>query len=296
MPTGSPADLRSCASANERRPRRGGRAGPRRALGRAAVRPRHDASGRTTRRVQAAIAERLGWLDAPEHFSRAHPRPRGLRATASARPASATRSSWAWAAAASRRRSSHGRSASARRASRPARPRLDRSGRGRRHVRRARSARDAVDRRLEVRHDDRAARLPGRGLGAGRRGARGRGLATAAGRVHGRDHRPGKSVEAIPHHDELREAFLNPPDIGGRYSALTYVGLVPAALHRPRPRRPPRATPRTMLHRCREPDPTAQPGRPPGPGDGRARPRRAATSSPSSPTRRSSASARGPSS
>ena len=41
---------------------------------------------------------------------------------------------------------------------------------------------------------------------------------------------PGKSVEAIPHHDELRELFLNPPDIGGRYSALTYVGLVPAAL------------------------------------------------------------------
>ncbi|MEA2548345.1 MAG: transaldolase / glucose-6-phosphate isomerase [Chloroflexota bacterium] len=41
---------------------------------------------------------------------------------------------------------------------------------------------------------------------------------------------PGKSVEAIPHHDDLREVFLNPPDIGGRYSALTYVGLVPASL------------------------------------------------------------------
>jgi glucose-6-phosphate isomerase len=41
---------------------------------------------------------------------------------------------------------------------------------------------------------------------------------------------PGKSLDAIPHHDELREAFLNPPDIGGRYSALTYVGLVPASL------------------------------------------------------------------
>jgi transaldolase / glucose-6-phosphate isomerase len=41
---------------------------------------------------------------------------------------------------------------------------------------------------------------------------------------------PGKSLNAIPHHDELREAFLNPPDIGGRYSALTYVGLVPASL------------------------------------------------------------------
>jgi glucose-6-phosphate isomerase len=41
---------------------------------------------------------------------------------------------------------------------------------------------------------------------------------------------PGRSIESIPHHDELREIFLNPPDVGGRYSALTYVGLVPAAL------------------------------------------------------------------
>jgi glucose-6-phosphate isomerase len=41
---------------------------------------------------------------------------------------------------------------------------------------------------------------------------------------------PGKSIAAIPHHDDLREQFLNPPDIGGRYSALTYVGLVPASL------------------------------------------------------------------
>jgi glucose-6-phosphate isomerase len=41
---------------------------------------------------------------------------------------------------------------------------------------------------------------------------------------------PGKSLDSIPHHDELREEFLNPPDVGGRYSALTYVGLVPASL------------------------------------------------------------------
>ncbi|HEY8438081.1 MAG TPA: hypothetical protein VIK65_05655 [Candidatus Limnocylindrales bacterium] len=41
---------------------------------------------------------------------------------------------------------------------------------------------------------------------------------------------PGKSLEAIPHHDDLREVFLNPPDIGGRYSAISYVGLVPASL------------------------------------------------------------------
>jgi glucose-6-phosphate isomerase len=41
---------------------------------------------------------------------------------------------------------------------------------------------------------------------------------------------PGRNVEAIPRQDMFREAFLNPPDVGGRYSALTYVGLVPGAL------------------------------------------------------------------
>src|SRR5205809_1250424 len=41
---------------------------------------------------------------------------------------------------------------------------------------------------------------------------------------------PGKSLASIPHHDELRDQFLNPPNVGGRYSALTYVGLVPASL------------------------------------------------------------------
>jgi len=70
---------------------------------------------------------------------------------------------------------------------------------------------------------------------------------------------PGKSVEALAHSDDFREIFLNPPDIGGRYSALTYVGLVPAsligldldALL---------ASATTMLGACRQPDPTANPG------------------------------------
>jgi glucose-6-phosphate isomerase len=70
---------------------------------------------------------------------------------------------------------------------------------------------------------------------------------------------PGKSLESIPHHDELREVFLNPPDIGGRYSALTYVGLVPAsligldldALL---------ASALAMAGACHEPEPTANPG------------------------------------
>ena len=70
---------------------------------------------------------------------------------------------------------------------------------------------------------------------------------------------PGPSLEAIDHHDDFRGVFLNPPDIGGRYSALTYVGLVPAsligidldALL---------ASALAMLGACREPDPGANPG------------------------------------
>jgi glucose-6-phosphate isomerase len=70
---------------------------------------------------------------------------------------------------------------------------------------------------------------------------------------------PGRSVDSIPHHDDLRGVFLNPPDIGGRYSALSYVGLVPAsligldldALL---------TSASTMLAACREPEPEANPG------------------------------------
>jgi len=70
---------------------------------------------------------------------------------------------------------------------------------------------------------------------------------------------PGKSVEAIPHHDELREVFLNPPDIGGRYSALTYVGLVPASLIG-LDLDTLLASAVAMMAACREPEPTANPG------------------------------------
>ena len=70
---------------------------------------------------------------------------------------------------------------------------------------------------------------------------------------------PGKSVEAIPHHDDLREVFLNPPDIGGRYSALTYVGLVPASLIGV-DLDPLLASAVAMAGACHEPDPGANPG------------------------------------
>jgi transaldolase/glucose-6-phosphate isomerase len=41
---------------------------------------------------------------------------------------------------------------------------------------------------------------------------------------------PGSPLEQLSHEDGLRRCFLNPPDIGGRYSVLSYFGLLPAAL------------------------------------------------------------------
>ncbi|MEO8229006.1 MAG: hypothetical protein ABI628_04490 [Chloroflexota bacterium] len=70
---------------------------------------------------------------------------------------------------------------------------------------------------------------------------------------------PGKSLESIPHHDEFREVFLNPPDIGGRYSALSYVGLVPGSLIGI-DLDPFLESARAMLEACRAPDPLANPG------------------------------------
>ena len=41
---------------------------------------------------------------------------------------------------------------------------------------------------------------------------------------------PGTTLETLAREQGFRRAFLNPPDIGGRYSVLSYFGLVPAAL------------------------------------------------------------------
>jgi transaldolase / glucose-6-phosphate isomerase len=41
---------------------------------------------------------------------------------------------------------------------------------------------------------------------------------------------PGTPLEALAREHEFRATFRNPPDIGGRYSALSYFGLVPGAL------------------------------------------------------------------
>jgi transaldolase/glucose-6-phosphate isomerase len=41
---------------------------------------------------------------------------------------------------------------------------------------------------------------------------------------------PGTSLSELGHERSFRKVFLNPPDIGGRFSGLSYFGLVPAAL------------------------------------------------------------------
>ena len=41
---------------------------------------------------------------------------------------------------------------------------------------------------------------------------------------------PGTNLEKLAREHGFRHVFLNPPNIGGRYSVLSYFGLVPAAL------------------------------------------------------------------
>jgi glucose-6-phosphate isomerase len=41
---------------------------------------------------------------------------------------------------------------------------------------------------------------------------------------------PGTLLEQLASEQGFRRCFLNPPDVGGRYSALSFVGLVPAAI------------------------------------------------------------------
>ncbi len=40
----------------------------------------------------------------------------------------------------------------------------------------------------------------------------------------------GTPLEALAEEKKFRDCFINPPDVGGRFSALTYFGMVPAAL------------------------------------------------------------------
>jgi glucose-6-phosphate isomerase len=70
---------------------------------------------------------------------------------------------------------------------------------------------------------------------------------------------PGKSLAAIPHQDDMRGVFLNPESVGGRYSALSYVGLLPASLAGV-DLDPFMASAVGMHARCTAADPTANPG------------------------------------
>jgi len=69
----------------------------------------------------------------------------------------------------------------------------------------------------------------------------------------------GKPYESFPDIVDWREAFLNPPSVGGRYSALTYVGLVPASLLGV-DLDPLLDGARRMLEACRLDDPAGNPG------------------------------------
>lgn len=69
----------------------------------------------------------------------------------------------------------------------------------------------------------------------------------------------GHALESLPHHDELREVFLDPADVGGRYSGLTHVGLVPASLLGV-DLDPLLESAAEMLERCRVVEPEGNPG------------------------------------
>jgi glucose-6-phosphate isomerase len=70
---------------------------------------------------------------------------------------------------------------------------------------------------------------------------------------------PGSGLETLAKAEGFRDIFLNPPDIGGRFSASSLFGLVPAVLagvvlHDALGRI------EEMLEACREPDPALNPG------------------------------------
>ncbi len=70
---------------------------------------------------------------------------------------------------------------------------------------------------------------------------------------------PGKSLAAIPHQDNMHGVFLNPESVGGRYSALSYVGLLPASLVGV-DLDPFMASAVAMQARCQAGDPASNPG------------------------------------
>lgn len=70
---------------------------------------------------------------------------------------------------------------------------------------------------------------------------------------------PGTPLEALARERGFRRCFAAPPDVGGRYSALTVFGLVPAALSGI-DLEPLLAGARAMAERCADPQTAANPG------------------------------------
>ena len=100
-------------------------------------------------------------------------------------------------------------------------------------ARRPRSVSHARDRREQVGHDRRAQRVPRGGVASRERGRSTRSSTTSTRLPAPSSSRSPTRARASRRSrttTHFREVFLNPPDIGGRYSALTYVGLVPASL------------------------------------------------------------------
>ena len=205
--------------------------GPR--SGRAGSPRRTRPSGRRTSGSRRPSPTASAGSTAPAHFADQIAGARGVRRRASATTASRRRSSPGWAAAASPRTSSADASARIEGwlelrvldSTDPAGVVRDSSTTS------TRSRRSGSSPASPARRPSRTPSSPTPGSAPSRpSGARGAKRYEHPGEFIVAVTDPGKSVEAIPHHDDFREVFLNPPDIGGRYSALTYVGLVPASL------------------------------------------------------------------
>ena len=113
-----------------------------------------------------------------------------------------------------------------RRLSRAARARLHRP-RGRAHAGgEDRRREDAVHRRVEVRHDHRAGDVPPLLLRSREEGERRQGRRE----LHRRHRSRTRSSARTRKRDQFRQIFINSADIGGRYSALSYFGIVPVAV------------------------------------------------------------------
>ena len=211
---------------------------------------------------QAAIADRLGWLDAPAHFTAADRRARGLRRRHPRRGLHDRGRRWAWAA------SSLAPDVLRRTFGTPegwldaARPRLDRPGgrRPRPSTTSTRSRRSGSSPASPARRPSRSRSRPTPGRASRRRSRRA-----------GRDQTPGEFFVAIT--DPGQEPRRDPPPRraprGVPQPARHRRPLLRADVrraraggaHRARSRRAARRRPRRCSADCREPGPATQPGR-----------------------------------